>query len=48
MRLTGCELDPDYYAAGIERVKREIQQTELFQPAEIHPTMQQATFPPIE
>jgi site-specific DNA-methyltransferase (adenine-specific) len=48
MHLTGCELDPDYYAAGIERVKREIQQTELFQPAEIHPTMQQATFPPIE
>jgi len=38
MHLTGCELDPDYYAAGIARVKRETQQTELFEPAEIHPT----------
>jgi site-specific DNA-methyltransferase (adenine-specific) len=46
MHLTGCELDPDYYAAGIARVKRETQQAELFQPAEIHPT--QTTFPPIE
>jgi site-specific DNA-methyltransferase (adenine-specific) len=46
MHLTGCELDPDYYAAGIARVKRETQQTELFQPAEIHPT--QTTFTPIE
>jgi site-specific DNA-methyltransferase (adenine-specific) len=46
MNLTGCELDPDYYAAGITRVKRETQQTELFQPAEIHPV--QTTFPPIE
>jgi site-specific DNA-methyltransferase (adenine-specific) len=46
MHLTGCELDPDYYAAGIARVKRETQQTELFEPAEIHAT--QTTFPPIE
>jgi site-specific DNA-methyltransferase (adenine-specific) len=46
MHLTGCELDSDYYAAGIARVKRETQQTELFQPAEIHPV--QTTFPPIE
>jgi site-specific DNA-methyltransferase (adenine-specific) len=48
MHLTGCELDPDYYAAGIARVKREIAQTELFQPAEIHPAMEQTTFRPTE
>jgi len=26
VHLTGCELDPDYFAAGIARVKRETQQ----------------------
>jgi len=46
MHLTGCELDPDYYAAGIARVKRETMQVELFQPAEIYPV--QTTFPPVE
>ena len=30
LHLTGCELDADYYAAGIERVMRETQQTTLF------------------
>ena len=28
--LTGCELDPEYYAKGIERVKNHISQTKLF------------------
>ena len=28
--LTGCELDPDYFAAGIARVKRETAQLTLF------------------
>lgn len=27
--LTGCELDPDYFRAGVERVKRETAQQEL-------------------
>ncbi len=27
--LVGCELDPDYFAAGVERVKRETAQQEL-------------------
>lgn len=30
--LTGTELDPDYFAAGVERVKRETAQQELFLP----------------
>jgi len=30
VHLTGCELDPDYYAAGIERVKRETAQLDMF------------------
>lgn len=28
--LTLCELDPDYYAAGVERVRKETSQMELF------------------
>jgi site-specific DNA-methyltransferase (adenine-specific) len=30
VHLTGCELDPDYFAAGISRVKRETAQLTLF------------------
>lgn len=30
VHLTGCELDPDYFAAGIARVKRETAQMTLF------------------
>ena len=30
LQLTGCELDPDYFAAGIERVKRETAQMDMF------------------
>ena len=30
LHLTGCELDPDYFAAGIERVKRETAQMDMF------------------
>jgi site-specific DNA-methyltransferase (adenine-specific) len=29
--LTGCELDPDYFRAGVERVKRETAQRDMFQ-----------------
>jgi len=29
--LTGCELDLDYFAAGVERVKRETAQRDMFQ-----------------
>lgn len=32
--LTGCELDPDYFAAGIERVKRETAQLDMFADAQ--------------
>jgi site-specific DNA-methyltransferase (adenine-specific) len=28
--LTGCELDPEYYAKGIERVQRHVSQQKLF------------------
>jgi site-specific DNA-methyltransferase (adenine-specific) len=28
--LTGCELDPEYYAKGIERVQRHVNQLKLF------------------
>jgi site-specific DNA-methyltransferase (adenine-specific) len=30
VHLTGCELDPDYFAAGIARVKRETAQMDMF------------------
>jgi site-specific DNA-methyltransferase (adenine-specific) len=30
VHLTGCELDPDYFAAGIERVKAETAQMDMF------------------
>jgi len=30
LHLTGAELDPDYFAAGIERVKRETAQMDMF------------------
>ena len=32
MHLTACEIDPDYYAAAIERVNRETLQTDMFAP----------------
>jgi site-specific DNA-methyltransferase (adenine-specific) len=28
--LTGCELDPEYYAKGIERIKNHVSQQKLF------------------
>jgi site-specific DNA-methyltransferase (adenine-specific) len=30
VHLTGCELDPDYFAAGIARVKAETAQMDMF------------------
>ena len=36
--LTATEIDPDYFAASCERIERETQQIELFQPAPQHPT----------
>lgn len=33
LHLTGCDLDPDYFAAGIERVKRETAQMDMFSDA---------------
>ena len=30
VHLTACEIDPDYYAAAMERIKRETAQTTLF------------------
>jgi site-specific DNA-methyltransferase (adenine-specific) len=36
--LTATEIDPDYFAAAVERIQRETQQIELFQPAPQHPT----------
>jgi site-specific DNA-methyltransferase (adenine-specific) len=35
--LTATEIDPDYFAAAVERIQRETQQIELFQPAPQHP-----------
>jgi DNA modification methylase len=36
--LTATEIDPDYFAAAVERIQRETQQIELFPPASQHPT----------
>jgi site-specific DNA-methyltransferase (adenine-specific) len=36
--LTATEIDPDYFAAAVERIQRETQQIELFPPAPQHPT----------
>lgn len=36
--LTATEIDPDYFAAAVDRVQRETQQIELFPPAPQHPT----------
>lgn len=33
--LTGCELDPDYYIAGVDRLKRHVSQLSLFAPEEL-------------
>jgi site-specific DNA-methyltransferase (adenine-specific) len=35
--LTATEIDPDYFAAAVERIQRETQQIELFPPAPQHP-----------
>lgn len=35
LHLTATELDPDYFAASVERIKRETQQQTLFTPSEI-------------
>jgi site-specific DNA-methyltransferase (adenine-specific) len=43
VHLTGCELDPDYFAAGIERVKRETAQMDMF--ADAPKAMQAETLP---
>ena len=32
--ITGCELDPDYFAAGVERVRNSQRQETLFTPAQ--------------
>jgi site-specific DNA-methyltransferase (adenine-specific) len=36
--LTATEIDPDYFAAAVERIQRETQQIELFPTAPQHPT----------
>ena len=33
--LTGCELDKDYFDAGVQRVKKHVSQLSLFEPAEL-------------
>ena len=33
--LTGCELDTDYFHAGVERVKKNVSQLSLFAPEEL-------------
>jgi len=38
LHLTATELDPDYFAASVERIKRETAQQTLFQPAPRVPT----------
>jgi len=38
MHLTATEIDPDYFAAAVDRVQRETQQIELFPHAAQHPT----------
>ena len=34
-KLTGCELDKDYFDAGVERVKKHVSQLSLFAPEEL-------------
>lgn len=38
--ITGCELDADYFAAGIKRVEQSQKQSTLFEPS--HPSIQQS------
>ena len=33
VHLTACEIDPDYFAAACERIKRETRQVDMFAPA---------------
>jgi site-specific DNA-methyltransferase (adenine-specific) len=35
--LTACEIDPDYYAAAMERIERETRQLTLFEPSTTPP-----------
>jgi site-specific DNA-methyltransferase (adenine-specific) len=43
VHLTGCELDPDYFAAGIARVKRETAQMDMFAGAPKEKTIETPT-----
>jgi site-specific DNA-methyltransferase (adenine-specific) len=44
LHLTATELDPDYFQASVERIKRETAQQTLFQPEQITPK-QEPLFP---
>ena len=37
-RLTATEIDPDYFAAAVERIQRETQQVDMFTPTTPQPT----------
>ena len=43
VHLTACEIDPDYYAAACERIRRETMQEDMFQPPP--PTLQEVELP---
>jgi site-specific DNA-methyltransferase (adenine-specific) len=43
VHLTACEIDPDYYAAACERIRRGTMQEDMFQPPP--PTLQEVELP---
>jgi site-specific DNA-methyltransferase (adenine-specific) len=43
VHLTACEIDPDYFAAACERIRRETMQEDMFQPPP--PTLQEVELP---
>jgi site-specific DNA-methyltransferase (adenine-specific) len=44
--LTACEIDPDYYAAAMERIEAETRQLTLFEPSTTPPLHHSITPPP--
>jgi site-specific DNA-methyltransferase (adenine-specific) len=43
VHLTACEIDPDYFAAACERIRRETMQEDMFQPPP--PTLREVELP---
>jgi site-specific DNA-methyltransferase (adenine-specific) len=43
VHLTACEIDPDYYTAACDRIRRETMQEDMFQPPP--PTLQEVELP---